>query len=487
MIFQNIKEKIFFYCVIFFYLFFILTILLNNITHYQKKKSDPIYLSNLITSDNVIIATNVKGYMYYLSLDHRNIDIININQFIKKYFPYFKTLVKNNKTYLLGKKFLPIKDIPIGIICKREIFRYYPYGKIFAHPVGISYNNIHFGLELYNRNVHMNKKNIVSDLKTTLIFFLQYHLYNGLKKGMQDFHSEKFHGIIINSYGEIVAISSLPNFDPNNNSPLIHTYNGALSSLFEFGSIFKIFSLLLALHGNFVKKNTIFNLMQGAKIGKYHISDTSKTHNYMTIKDILLKSSNIGTIQIAELIWQSIGQFYAKLLIGDDIYLNKFKLPKPQITYIGAPKYKYLHYCIGYSFSTGMLQVLRAFSSLFTGTIYNPSLIKTNIKENFIRNIDFKKKHTILNILLNISDTNPILRKYKVYGKTGTARININGDYSQKSLNTFYICSFIKNEQRYFMLLSMEKPKSLPLTAASNVKLVAAEIIKNIMLNSINP
>ena len=184
---------------------------------------------------------------------------------------------------------------------------------------------------------------------------------------------------------------------------------------------------------------------------------------------------------MAEIIWKEVGPFYETLQLGEQIIVDGIKTPYPKIEYYNAPKYKYLHYCIGYSFSTSMLQLLRAFATLFTGKMYNPSILVSPTPKEPLRLMEFNNKKIILDALLGISDSNPILKKYQVYGKTGTARINVNGVYVPNLVNTFYICSFIKNHKRYFMLLCMEKPQSRVIEASGNVKLIAAYIIKNIL------
>ena len=76
------------------------------------------------------------------------------------------------------------------------------------------------------------------------------------------------------------------------------------------------------------------------------------------------------------------------------------------------------------------------------------------------------------------------MKKYKVYGKTGTARILINGHYIINFVNTFYLCSFTKNNKRYFMLIMIEKPHKGPYEASANVKIIASKIIHNINLSA---
>jgi cell division protein FtsI/penicillin-binding protein 2 len=478
---KNIKEQLFIYSVISFYIFLLLILLINNIINYNKNKNKDCNLGEILSAENLVLAKNIKGYVYYLEINNIK-NPIEVENFIKKHFDYkIKNTNSTCKFFLLGKKIHEIQEtIPSGIILRRETFRYYPYGEIFAHPVGIWEENLSFGLENYNYKLNKNSpKNQLQPIKTSLIFSLQYYLYTGMKKGLNTYNSEKIHGIIQNEKGEIVALVSLPNFNPNNHKNITHTNNGVVNNIFEFGSTIKVFSFLCGLDKNVINEKTLFNISEGGKIGNHKISDVRKSSGYMSVEDIFTKSSNIGTIQMSELIYTYIGDFFNNLLLGEKIYFDNYVTPPPFLK-TNQKKYVLQHFSMGYSFSTGMLQVLRAFNCIFTDNLYNPSIIKSNTN-NFIKSFPINNKHLMLKMLLRNSESNPILKKNQVYGKTGTARVLVKGTYVVNLVNTFYLCSFTKNNQRYFMLLIMEKPKKGPFEASGNVKHIAAEIIKNIL------
>jgi cell division protein FtsI (penicillin-binding protein 3) len=483
---KNIKEELFIYSIISFYIFLFFVLLFNNIINYNNNKNKIIKLGDILTSDKVVVGKNIKGYVYYIESNSIKNET-EVNKFIHKHFKDYKIQnIYNNKCkfFLLGKKIHEInEDLPSGVILRRETFRYYPYGEIFAHPVGVWEENLSFGLENYNYKINKNLPvNEIKPVKTSLIFSLQYYLYEGMKKGMSTYKSEKIHGIIQNEKGEIVALVSLPNFNPNNHKNIINTNNGVVNNIFEFGSTIKVFSFLCGLDKNLINEKTQFNLSEGGRIGNHKISDVRKNSGYMTVEDIFTKSSNIGTIQMSELIWNHIGDFFNNLLLGEKIEFENYSTPTPYLKTHNQKKHVLQHFSIGYSFSTGMLQVLRAFACIFTGNLYNPSIIKTpNNKSSFIRSFPINNKHLMLKMLLRNSETNPVLKKNHVYGKTGTARVIIKGTYIVNLVNTFYLCSFTKNNERYFMLLIMEKPRKGPFEASGNVKHIAAKIIANIV------
>jgi cell division protein FtsI/penicillin-binding protein 2 len=473
-----IKEKFFVYTIISLYIFLLFGLVIINAINFNKKL-DKIQLSNILTQDNIVIAKNVNGYVYYLNktqIENKE----KVRNYIKKNFNLDIENIYNTNhiIYLLGKKINKIieEETPKGIIVLKEKFRYYPYKEIFNHPVGIYNENICFGLEAYNYQI--SKKNKINkDIVTTLIFPFQYYLYKDGKEGLLKYKGEKFHGVIQDEYGEILAMVSMCR--GNDNQIFMNTNNGVINNTFEFGSIIKMFTFALGFHKNIIHLEDKFNISEGAKIGSYKISDVVHNKGVMTVRDIFKFSSNIGTLKIAQKLLSYIGGFLEDLMLNEKIIFDNYVTSNPYLKK-NVPEYALLSYCMGYSFSTGMLQVLRAFSSIFTEKFYNPSILKKNKKNNFIKNNYINNKDKIYEILSSTSEATPILKKYNVMGKTGSARILKNKVYIKNTVNVFYICTFMKNNKRYFMLLVMENPNKGGL-ASGTVKIIAINLINKLM------
>ena len=215
-----VKEQLFIYSVISVYIFLFFILLFNNIINNSNNKNKNIKLGEVLTSDKVVLAKNIQGYVYYLEINNIE-NQKEVDEFLQKNFKDYK--VKNLyegkcKFFLLGKKINEVSDkLPKGIVVRRENFRYYPYGEIFAHPVGVWEENLSFGLENYNQKINKDADmENLQPVKTSLIFTMQYYLYESMKKGLTTYNGEKIHGLIQNEEGEIVALVSLPSFNPNN-------------------------------------------------------------------------------------------------------------------------------------------------------------------------------------------------------------------------------------------------------------------------------
>jgi cell division protein FtsI/penicillin-binding protein 2 len=482
---NSVKEKFFIYTIISLYIFLLLSLITINLLNTNKKK-DRVELGNIITQDNIVIAKNVNGYVYYLNKNliknHQEVE-----NYIKKNFSICFNNInkKNNIIYLLGKKINKInEEPPKGIFILKEQFRYYPYKDIFIHPVGIYTENISFGLELYNYEINKkNKNNHNQNIITTLMFPFQYYLYKYGKEGLLKYKGEKFHGVIQNEYGEIVGMVSICR--NNNNEIFTTTNNGVVNNTFEFGSIVKFFTFSLGLHKNIISLEDKFNINEGAKIGSHKITDVVANKGTMSVRDIFKYSSNIGTIKIAEKLLKYTEEFFQNIMLNEKITFDNYSSGQP-IFKKNPPDYALLSYCMGYSFSTGMLQILRAFIGVFTEDFYKPSILKKkNKKDNFIKKYSLNNKNKIYEILQSTSENTPVLQKNNVIGKTGSARIIKNKVYLKNTVNVFYMCSFVKNNKRYFMLIAMENPSKGGL-ASGTVKIIASNLINKLMSSNIN-
>ena len=220
--------------------------------------------------------------------------------------------------------------------------------------------------------------------------------------------------------GDILSLVSLPNFDINKRADLVDKkyINKITKGVYELGSIFKTFTVALALDNELVKPDTILkNIPQSVKCSKYEISDIKKFPKNLSVEDILVRSSNVGTLLIA----RKIGEEKYKKFIEDTDLL---KSPKIQLEEVGNPisfnwnKCKLETVSFGHGITTTPLQAVAVYSALTNGgLLVEPNLIKNNSSQRDTRLISKKTSENI----------NKILRKV-VVDEEGTASFaNIYG------------------------------------------------------------
>ncbi len=437
-------------------------------------------LRNDITDRNgVLIARNIKVYhaaikpglikdkkkfivklkIHYPDL---NLDTIKQNISKKKYFYLKKNITEDErlKLWSLGEE---------GLLFETTQTRVYPHKNLFSHAVGqINLDNEGIsGLEKsFDKELKLNNEPIMTTLDANLQFLIREELIK-FKKIFKSIGSASIL-MDVNS-GEILSMVSLPDFDLNKRETIddVNYINRATKGVYEFGSVFKTFTLAGALNEGIVETNTEFkNLPKkitcaGRPIGEYD----NKIPSNLTAEQILIRSGNIGSVRIA----QKIGGERMKDFLKNIGVLSKIEF---DIEEVGEPmpfrwgKCKLATASFGHGITTTLLQLSKGYSIISNGGFnIKPTLIKREAKES--------EKIRILNTEVS-KKINPILRKivstkegtanfanikgYEVGGKTGTAQKSFNGVYSKNKINTF-VAVFPTSKPKYVLLVLLDDPK----------------------------
>ena len=385
--------------------------------------------------------------------------IKNLNQ--KKYFYLKKRLtdIQREKLWKLGEK---------GIFFEPFQTRVYPHSDLYSHIIGqTDYDNYGIsGVENYYDNYLRDKKNAGKPLKLSLDTSIQYLVKNELEEAMKIFKAEGAASILMNSNnGEVLSLVSLPDFNINKRIDLKDEafMNKITKGVFELGSIFKTFTVALALEEEIVDTKTIIkNIKNNIKCSIHEISDIKQFPESMTVEDILIQSSNIGTVNIARKVGE---EKYKKFLKQ----LNLLNSPKFELDEIGSPipfnwnKCKLETISFGHGITTTPLQAATAYASLINGgKLISPTLEKDkNNNENFQRIISEETSKKIKDILRKVvtdekgTASLANIYGYNVSGKTGTSQYY---DDENKNINTF-ISFFTASNTNYVLLVMLDNPQ----------------------------
>ena len=230
--------------------------------------------------------------------------------------------------------------------------------------------------------------------------------------------------------GDIISLVSLPDFDINKRSDVRDKkfINKITKGVYEMGSIFKTFTIALALENNLVTPETIIkNIPRSIKCSKHQISDIKEFPKNLSVQDILIRSSNIGTLIIARKIGK---EKFEKFL--DDSNLQKYS--DIQLEEVGNPiqfdwnKCKLETVSYGHGITTTPLQAATVYASIANGgNIIKPNLIRKKF-ENYGRLFSQETSENINKILRKVvSDDNGTASLANIYGyfvggKTGTSQ-----------------------------------------------------------------
>jgi len=338
---------------------------------------------------------------------------------------------------------------------------------LYSHVLGqVDYDNYGVsGIEKYFDKELKDKKLLDRPLQLTLDTNIQHIIDNELNKALKVFKAKGGAALLMNvNNGEVLSLVSLPNFNINNRANITDKkfINKITKGVYELGSIFKTFTIALALEKNLVSPETIIkNIPRKIKCSVYEISDIKEFPKDLSVEDILIRSSNIGTLMLA----QKVGEHEFKKFIKETKLLNT---PELEIEELGTPlsfewnKCKLETISYGHGIAVTPLQATATYAALTNGgNIIKPTIIK---KENYqdnkkiISSQTSKKINTILRKVVTEKEGTASLANiygYDVGGKTGTSQKYSN---ENDNLNTF-ISIFPSNSPKYVLLVMLENPQ----------------------------
>ena len=432
---------------------------------------------DIVDRNGILISRNVKSYHVavkpnlivnkdnFLIKIRLNFPELPINKIKKKlntgkYF-YLKKRVSQidkEKFWSMGEK---------GIIFEPFQSRIYTHSNLFSHIIGqVDYDNYGIsGIEKYFDKELKKKELLDQPLELTLDASIQFLINKELEIALKTFNSTGGGALLMDATnGEILSLVSLPNFDINlRNEVKDKNYmNKITKGVYELGSIFKTFTIALALDNELVKPDTIVsNIPRSINCSKYKISDIKEFPKNLSVEDILIRSSNIGTLLIA----RKIGEEKYKQFIKDTKLL---KSPDLQLEELGNPidfkwnKCKLETVSYGHGITTTPLQATTVYASLTNGgELVKPNLIKSKKEKKYKRLISQETSNRINNILRKVvtekegTASLANVHGYYVGGKTGTSQ---NYKNKNENLNTF-ISIFPFQKPKYVLLVMLENPQ----------------------------
>jgi len=477
---------------IFFFFFIIYLIYTIHLIHLGSRKSNteikdilPIFDNKLYRADIIDINGN------YLAKTVKSIDIgiktsdiidkqkllLSLNIiFPNKDFDRIRNQIDKKNFFWLEKKVSEEnyeKLMKLGdksIKPEEKVLRIYPQKNLFSHIIGQidDDNNGISGLEKSFDEVLRNSK---TPLKLTVDKDLQFLIRKELIKYQEIFKSKGSASILMNvNNGNILSIISLPDFNPNKRQNItdVNFINRVTKGTYEFGSVFKPFTFASALNENLIEPNTEFiDLPKSIRCDKNRIREyDDKIPSDLTAEQIIIRSGNIGSVRIAQLVGsEKHKSFLKKVGLLNSINFDIDEVA-PQKDY-NFGKCKLATASFGHGVATTILQLAKGYAVISNGGYdIKPSLINKNRENN-------KKKTKLINdgvsqqvvkILRKIVNTEEGTAKfadvlnYEIGGKTGTADQPKEGSYSEAKINTF-ASIFPTSNPQYVFIVMLDTPQ----------------------------
>ncbi|HBQ36695.1 MAG TPA: cell division protein FtsI [Rhodobacteraceae bacterium] len=479
--------------------------------------------ADIIDRNGKILATNLATHALYaqppimIEKDHAAEKLVEI-------FPDLE-VAKLKHQFSSGRKFIWIKkkispeqmqavhDIgEPGLLFGQREMRLYPNGNLAAHILGgasFGREGVHSaevigvaGIEkVYDdflRDPALDGKPLQLSIDLTVQAAAREVLWGGMKlmnaKGasavLMDIHS-----------GEIVSMLSLPDFDPNKrpqvltkgdagDSPL---FNRAVQGVYELGSVFKIFTAAQALELGLVNPSTMIKTKGPLRWGKHKIRDFRNYGPRLSMTDVIVKSSNIGTANVAKKIGvKRHKEFMRKLGLLEATPVELLEAPgakpllPPNWSEISTMTISY-----GHGLSTSPLHLAAAYSSVLNGgTRVKPTLLRQNGPLKGDRVVSMRTSAQARSMLRQVVSRGTAsfgqVKGYAVGGKTGTAdKPKPSGGYYKEKVIATFASVFPAHDPKYVLIVTLDEPvetsgKKPRRTAGWTAVPVAAEMIRRI-------
>lgn len=390
-----------------------------------------------------------------------------------------------------------------GFGFRTEKRRFYPSGETSSYIVGLTNidNQGISGMEKYIdeqglSDLQASGLAVAKDLKPVKLSIdlrVQHVVRDEIAAGLERYRAIGAGAVVLNvKTGEVIAMASVPDFDPNNpyNAQEKDRLNRMSAGLYEMGSTFKSFTSAMALDSGKATMNSRFDASHPIRVGHQAIHDFHGKNRVLSLPEVFLYSSNIGSAREAELVGiEGHREFLHRLGI-----LERMQTELPEVARPTEPKvWKQVNsftIAFGHGVSTTPLQAAVGCAALMNGGyLMNPTfLVRTQQEAMAIaKKVVNEKTVEGMRYLYSLnaekgSARNARVPGYRVGGKTGTAEKVINGRYSKDlNFNTF-VAAFPMDDPQYlvFTIADAPHPEKPGMTdvAAANAGVIAGNIIR---------
>ena len=397
---------------------------------------------------------------------------------------------------------LGIPGIAFGV----ENRRFYPGGSSAAHVLGtVNIDNQGIaGIEKYIDRAFLGDLQAagfatgrgLEPVRLSLDLRVQHVVRDELARAMEKYRSIAAIGIVLDvNTGEVIGMSSLPDYDPNNRDEALEPerMNRGTVGIFEMGSTFKGFTTAMALDSGLVKVTDTFDARGGLQAGNSTISDYKGKNRILSVPEIFIYSSNIGTAKMALAVGETVQEAYLRRFglldaLGTELpETGKPMYPKPPWSRVSTITISY-----GHGISVSPMQTAAAGAALVNGGYLIPptflprtadqaaALAKQVIQPETSRTM---RQLFRLNVMKGTGKAADVAG-YRVGGKTGTANKVVKGRYSDEKRRNAFLAAFPMDAPKYLVLVVVDEPEpeepGMAATAGLNAAPTVGAIVRRI-------
>ena len=472
---------------------------------------------DILDRNGEILATDVRTVSLFAE-PHKIVDPDEAVELLTSVLPnldaktVYKKLTGKSHFQWLERQLTPKQQSDIlalgipGIGFRPAKRRFYPAGETAAHVVG--YVNIDnrgvAGMEKYLDNqgladladLGMTSTSALEPIRLSIDLRVQNILHEEIVYGMQKYNAIAAGAVVLDIHtGEVIAMASVPDFDPNNPADTIDRktksdMNRMSGGLFEMGSTFKAFTVAMALDDGRITMNNTFDARRPLYIGGFTIHDFHATRRILSVTDVFVHSSNIGAARMAD----TVGVDGHKEFLTRLGLLTRLKTEIPEVATPTQPKvWKKINsmtIAFGHGVATTPLQTAVAGAALMNGgKLIVPTFLPRSEEQAGENAVMVLKQSTVEDMkslyranVVEGSGSRAEVPGFWVGGKTGTAEKVVHGRYASNVRFNAFLSAFPINDPKYVVLAIIDEPKTAKegcgITAGCNAAPIVGAIIK---------
>ena len=438
---------------------------------------------DIVDRNGVALARTMRGYAVRVVPARLLGDKKTLARQLAEIFPdtrasdFLSKLNGSSPTYL-RRRALPeqVKQVhalgEIGIEFPREDERLYPQRELAAHVLGYVDAD---GKGVMGMERALNQRLSDKDLRATPTTLsidsrVQAALESELQDAMVTTQSRGAAGIILDvQTGEVMALASMPVFDPNKirRASMKHQNNEVTQSVFELGSTFKPLTVAAALDAGTVTDLAVrYNAMEPIKVAGFTIKDDHSQGRYLNVPETLVHSSNIVTARIADNLGkEAMENMFRRLGFDERPHIELVEKGHP-IWPSNWGRVTNMTVAYGHGIAVTPLHLASAYAALVNGGIWRPAtLLKVEPgKEAKGRRVFKAATSARMRQLLRMIVADGTGRKadapgYRIGGKTGSAEKPSEGGYNKTSLVSTFAAAFPMDNPRYILITMLDEPQ----------------------------
>ncbi|WP_336057116.1 peptidoglycan D,D-transpeptidase FtsI family protein [Nitratireductor sp. CH_MIT9313-5] len=480
-----------------------------NLPSNQASASRP----DLVDRNGEVLATDIKTASLYAEPRR----IVDVDEAIEKlltvlpdldYEQAYRRLDSDAGFVWLKRQLSPRQQADImalgvpGLGFRTEKRRFYPGGPTASHILGLVNvdNKGIAGMEKYVdeqgladlQALGLAARDTLEPVQLSIDLRVQYLLREELVSALDRYKAVAAGGVILNARtGEVVAMASVPDFDPNNphNALDKDRLNRMSAGVFEMGSTFKVFTTAMALDSGLVSINDSFDASRPLRFGRFTINDFHGKRRVLSVPEVFIYSSNIGTAKMADVVGIEGHREFLKR-IG---LLDRMDTELPEVARPTEPaewkKLNSVTISYGHGMATTPLQTAVAGAAMINGgKLIPPTFLKRSEEEamEVATQVISERTSEQMRYLFRLNSEKGSGRRadvegYNVGGKTGTAEKVINGRYSKDVRFNAFIAGFPINDPDYLVLVIIDEPKPEREGIGATAGLNAAPMVHNII------